>query len=471
MTDAGHEGAAPEARGGAPVEDHPRLPRGLALCFAAALLGACGAGERFEPPHVLVVTIDTLRSDHLGCYGYFRNTSPVLDELAARSMVFERCLTPVAQTLPTHTSLFTGLYPYEHGILANRKGERVYVPASGAQTFAEAMARAGYETAAFVAAEPVKREGGLAEGFETWWEPEGTSVTADVVIEQALAWLERPRARPVYLWVHVFDPHALYQPPPPYDRLFETGTEQAAHLAARAFPERTRSHQLTTEAHNLYDGEIRFADEQLGRLFAHFAATGDFEDMLVAVTSDHGEGLAQHDFTGHGHIWLEQLSVPCILKAPGLGPGRSAVLMSSVDILPTLVARVPGLRARVRPWLDQATGRDVLVQEAPVAPVFGQFPANRRVPGSSIVDGKWRLILENERAALFDLELDPHELLDVAGDHPDVVAALRAELAAAQARQRARGAALGAGREAALPGDRRAGLEGLGYAGAEEDDE
>jgi arylsulfatase A-like enzyme len=145
--------------------------------------------------------------------------------------------------------------------------------------------------------------------------------------------------------------------------------------------------------------------------------------------------------------------------------------MSSVDILPTLVARVPGLRARVRPWLDQATGRDVLVQEAPVAPVFGQFPANRRVPGSSIVDGKWRLILENERAALFDLELDPHELLDVAGDHPDVVAALRAELAAAQARQRARGAALGAGREAALPGDRRAGLEGLGYAGAEEDDE
>jgi arylsulfatase len=430
---------------------------------------ACGEPLGEPPRNVLIVTIDTLRADHLGCYGYFRDTSPSLDALAAESLVFDRCLAPVAQTLPTHTSLFTGLYPHEHGILGNRKEDQVYVPSPSVRLFADAMSSAGYDTAAFVAAEPVKRAGGLGPGFATWWEPVERKVRADVVIDQALAWLEQPRSRPVFLWVHLFDVHGNYQPPPPFDEMFVSDARQAAYLAELQVHERRSRRAGTAMSHNLYDGEVRFADQELGRLFGHFRERGEWDELVAVVTSDHGEGLMQHGLDGHGHIWLEQLRVPLLLKAPGLAPGRADVLLGSQDVVPTLLGRVPALAARVEPWLAQSTGCDVLEQSE--RPVLGQYPSQRQPMTHSIVQGRWRLIVGEGGTRLFDLEQDPHELEDIAASRPRVVERLLARLDVHLEQQRARGERLGAGALEAVSEERSTGLEALGYGGGDEDDE
>ena len=189
-----------------------------------------------DAPNLLIITIDTLRVDHLGCYGYFRNTTPNIDKLAKESVVFDHCLAPMAQTLPAHMSIFTGVYPREHGIVANlsqtrdptRRGldgkplRMLYQPSPILKTFATVVGGAGYTTAAFVSAEPVKREGGLAEGFQTWNEPEGRRRSAEGTNESFFAWLDEDLKQPFMVWIHYFDPHTSYDPPPPYDTMFQS---------------------------------------------------------------------------------------------------------------------------------------------------------------------------------------------------------------------------------------------------------
>ena len=445
--------------------------------LALASVAACGGGEpSSRPPHVLVVTIDTLRADHLGCYGYFRDTSPSLDRLAAQSLLFERCLAPVAQTLPSHTSLFTGLAPLEHGVLANLMGPFQFDRAPGAVTLAQALSEVGYRTAAFVASEPLKRGTGIETGFASWWEPGPSEVRASAVIDEALAHLGTIDDRPTFTWVHLFDPHRDYDPPREYRDRFRgvAAEEHALHLERIGIqprndgaPEGEGVPPVTSPDHDRYDAEIRYADDQLARLLARIEELALAGDLLLVVTSDHGEGLWQHGRMQHGGIWLEQLHVPLLVRAPGVAPGRVATPLEMRDVLPTAIARAPALAALLGDWLASRTGRDALAPENTARPFVALLPASRRQELRALLDGRWRFV---EREGLFDLEADPFELSSVLEREPERAASMRQTLEALLAEQHQLGRSLGVGEPRPVPPARRRALRELGYGGDDEDD-
>lgn len=461
------------------------------LLFAQTLLmlaASCGEvravapKEQPEPPlNVVLVTIDTLRRDHLGCYGYFRNTSPNLDALARESLVFDDLQSHVSQTLPSHTSLFTGLAPGEHGIESNiswLKGS--YIPSPKIRLLASVLQEQGYETAGMVSATPLKEGSGVEVGFETWVQPEKVNVQGDVTVDAALAWLEEAPAEPWFLWVHLFDPHHPYLAPAKFRR-FEHSAEQAAHLAALGIPER-----ITTKAqgqvsigsvHDLYDAEVLFADYQLRRLLAGVREVGAWEQTAVVVTSDHGEGLWQHGAPDHSTIWNEQLEVPLIVRVPGVEPRRVESRMVGRDVLPTLLALLPGIDGAE--LLAQTSGVDVL------APDFEALPRYTIVPPMPLLRDKkerpflyehaiehagWRLVVgEGGHVELYDLEADPHELSDLAAAEPERAAKMKALLEREQAKELARRDQLEAGQLGPMSEERLQALHALGYGGGADD--
>jgi len=459
----------------------PRV-RGALVLLLSSWLGACGAGSEpvapaaappFAGPDVVLVTIDTLRADHLRCYGYFRETSPNLDALAQESLLFERCLAPMATTLPTHTSMLTGVWPEEHGVLANLRKQTIYERDPTLVTLAELFADAGYDTAAFVGAFPLRRAGGLGNGFALYDEPEGRHRRAEETTERALAWLARERSAPLFLWVHYYDPHSDYDPPPPYDKAFHREPALTAWLAERAIVrlgkrETKRQGRPVVAEHstNLYDGEILYTDAQLGRLLAALRARPRWSETGVVVLGDHGEGLNQHDEPGHGLTWDEQLHIPFLLRWPGLDPGRVRALVSAVDLAPTVLGRLP-LPGAER-LLARASGTDVLAKGFTERALLAQTSERKEQFGREVValtGPRWKYAdLGHGGEVLYDLSQDPHELTDVAGEHPELLAELRAEAQRLIEEQRARGG--GGVREATA--EERSALEELGYGGDDE---
>ena len=381
-------------------------------------------------PNVLIVTIDTIRADHLGFLGYGRPTSPRLDRLAEESLVFERAFAPMATTLPSHTSMFTGLYPHEHGVLANITEGRTYERRADLITLAEAFERAGYGTRAVVAAAPLHPRFGLDAGFAGYSAPAGKQRTADKTTAAALVALEELAAseQPGFLWVHYFDPHGPYVPPLKFERRFRMDDSTRALLAERQFE--SRSQRPTGQWNDLekgvdrYDAEIAFTDAQVRRLLKNAEESGWLEGAIVVVLGDHGEGLNQHGVAGHGLVWEEQLHVPMLLQIPGVEARRISAPVSLVDFAPTLlhVLDLPGKEE----FLGQVSGVNRFRTDLPdeATRLLGQTSPRQSALGEigySLRAGRWKLIrTEDEQAMLYDLEQDPFELEDVAGDHPPV---------------------------------------------------
>jgi len=453
-----------------------RPAMGWAVLLALALAGSSACRRPSEPgadrPPIVVITIDTLRADHLGCYGYFRDTSPTIDALAAESILFERCIVPMATTLPTHASIFTGTYPLEHGILANYKhGGFQFVPSPRLASLAQYAGRLGYQTAAFVSATPVKRGTGIEAGFDIFDEPSATERRAEQTTRAVIDWLDKRDHRPLLLWVHYFDPHNEYAPPPPYDTRYVTDEPLESMLARARFADHSRrptgATVVTRSAINGYDGEIRYTDDQLAVLFRALKSRGLWEDAAVVLIGDHGEGLGQHGEPGHGLVWDEQLHAPLIVRVPGIGPRRIADPVSAVDLLPTLLGllELPVSEA----FRAQFSGVDALAPGAETRHILSRSSDRRMrfdVPTTySITGNGWKYIHAiGGESMLFDLISDPHELENVAAAHPDVANDLCGRLRADVIRQRARGVQLGSGAVVPLPRDRRGELADLGYA-------
>jgi len=402
------------------------------------LLASCAAEAPPEIRNLIVITADTLRADHLRTYGYHRDTAPHLDALARESLVFERCLASVPRTTPSHLSLMTGLHPYEHGVPSNFgalpdwvKRYKAFRSGGGVQTFAEAV-NAELHTAGFVSATPVKRETGLASGFETWSEPEGPRRSGAETNREVLAWLqEAPDG--FFLWVHYMDAHGPYligdHPSAPYDELFRTDAELELRLRERDFPESYSGHQaeqeVPAEVINLYDGAIRQLDDAVGELVDALRDSDLLDRSLLVFLADHGQGLGQHGVGGHGDVWFEQLHVPLFVRVPGGEVGRVPLLVAVIDVLPTALALAPELPRGG--FLDRCRGVDALGGFAEQRPVFGMGASNDRA--HSLTQGDWRLISRPDQApALFDLASDPFELQDVAADHPERTAHMEKEL-------------------------------------------
>jgi arylsulfatase len=449
----------------------------LRRALALAAFAACACSRNEPAPNLVIVTLDTTRADHLGLYGYFRDTSPVLDAFAGEAIVFDRLIVPMATTLPTHTSLFTATHPLEHGVLANsRQGGKRFVPTPRLRPLAEVAHSAGWRTAAFVSAVPLKRGSGIEAGFEHFDEPADAHRDAERTTRAALAWLEQIGEEPFLLWVHYYDAHWLYAPPPPYATMFRTDARVEAMIEERRIPTRVlrplvKEVEDTRTSIDLYDGELRYQDAWLGELLAALKGRPDWDRTVVVIVGDHGEGLGQHGEAAHGGTWNEQLHSPLLMRIPGEPPRRVAALLAAADVVPTLLGRLE--LPVFEPLLAQSSGQDVLAEGSRDA-VTGQDTGRLEGAGGyryALTTQRWKLFqIQHQggevRHLLFDLEADPFELTDVAPNHPEVVARLAAQLEDLLARQRERGLSLREGEALpASPADPRLQeqLEALGY--------
>jgi len=451
-------------------------PRWSEFAIAAALFSlGCQAGPA-TPTSLIVITIDTLRADHLGSYGYFRDTSPNIDRFATDAVMFESAFAPMATTLPTHTSLFTGLSPLEHQVVANIDVTgKPFAWKPGMRTLAQFAKEAGFTTAAFVSASPLKRHSGLDAGFDVYDQPPGGKRNAAQTLAAATRWLERTTQRPIFLWVHFFDPHRPLRPPPEH-AIFSADADLERYLAERRVPAATvlgTRHYQTHEDMDRYDGEIRYVDDRLGALLRTLEETGLYESSVIVVTADHGEGLNQHGWPVHGGTHVEQLHVPLLIRFPDERLnriGRVRELVSTADILPTALPQVDV--ALAGHFAAQASGKNVLAEDfrprALLSRRTGREERDGAGPIYALTTPEWRLLHEPNRGSqLFDRSRDPFELDDQAAARPEVVEKLRHEVAALIGAQTARAAQLGTADEttvAPLDPELLRELEALGYA-------
>ncbi|MBK5298164.1 MAG: sulfatase-like hydrolase/transferase [Vicinamibacteria bacterium] len=369
------------------------------------------------------MTIDTLRADHLGSYGAASAMTPGLDALAKRGVQFATALSHVPLTGPSHASMLTGRTPPGHGF-RNNGG---YVLAPTLRTAAEDFKQAGYRTAAFVSAFPLDRRFGFDRGFDVYEDhlPRGNDRRrtpyverhADATTDAALRWLAAPgndgKSGPWFMWVHYYDPHAPYEPPPDLAERF------------RSAP---------------YDGEIAFVDRELSRVLTALEQGGDLGRTVVLVTADHGESLGEHGEGAHGlFVYDATIRVPWIMAGPGIGEGRvSPTLARLIDVLPTLhdYAGLPprtGMEGRsLRP---AAEGRRMDDQPSYAESLYSELELGW-APLYSWRVGGFKLI-EAPRPELYDLTNDPKELTNLAETNAPRVAQLRRGLEAGVRQQTA----------------------------------
>lgn len=475
-----------------------RCPGRLVPCASAALAlllpAACDTGKNAdqaasqlpERPNIVLVTIDTLRADHLGCYGYFRDTSPRIDEFARQGVVFDAAYATMATTLPSHTSMLTARYPLEHGILANlMHGGKPFGWKPGMVSFAQVAKEAGYTTAGFVSAAPLKQQSGIAAGFDTWSEPAAVERAAGETLADALPWLRSAPKQPLFLWVHFYDPHWKHRAPAPFDTLFHDMDDALTlekWIAERGIGDSaTRTNaKKTTEtrsAINDYCGEVRYADEQFGVLLDELKKLGMYDSSIVVLTADHGEGLNQHDWTAHGLVWEEQLRVPLVMCFPasaGVAPRRVSQIVSLIDLVPTVLARMQPLTTPLaRQFLEQATGVDVLAPDYTERPVFGQRTAREMAedPGEmyAVTTRSWKYIHEPEVGdKLFDRRKDPHELDNVLEREVEMSRRVHSLMQVMVLEQKVRGDSLGEAEAGELDPALLEELRKLGYMGGDD---
>jgi choline-sulfatase len=353
-----------------------------------------GSSERPSSPainapkagrNVLLITIDTLRADRIG-----RGLTPAIDRLAARGRTFTNVRATAPLTLPSHVSLMTGTIPPVHGVRENGQVFDRKVP-----PLARTLKAAGYRTGAFVGAYVLNRRFGLDDGFDTY----DDAVRRDVsraeqleaerrggeVVDAALNWIQ-PGAAPFFLWVHLYDPHAPYEPPAEY---------------------------LKKAAGNPYDGEVAYSDAQIARLLESLDARGLAGSTIVAVTGDHGESLGDHGEATHGMLAYDAtLRVPLIIASPGDEAARDDTARSLADLAPLLLHEVAlaGVPAPQPPYSET------------------RYPRRAGWHAlAAVADDRWKLIRSSE-LELYDIRTDPAEKQNVAAAQPNVVSALAAVL-------------------------------------------
>ncbi len=351
--------------------------------------------------NVLLVTLDTARADRLSPYGFMDVRMPHLERLAREGVLFEQAFSVAPLTLPAHTSLFTGLLPPSHGVRDNADQPL----AAAHTTLAERLQARGFRTGAFVGSVVLQSDRGLSQGFDTYRDVRaqaGVSVRqrpGNLVVDEAIEWLEGAAGSPFLLWAHLYDAHAPYEPPAPF---------RAAHV-------------------DPYVGELLFADAQLGRLLDALDRLHLADRTIVVVAGDHGEGLGEHGEETHGLLLYDSvLRVPLIVRAPAIRPRRVADVVSLVDVAPTVLELlgIDAPRADGTSLAGSLNGRRIDVE----AYAESLYPARLGLaPVHTLRDGRFKLI-DGPRPELFDLQTDPFEEHNVIGASAKIAGAMRARL-------------------------------------------
>jgi arylsulfatase A-like enzyme len=470
--------ALPLARPGGRARELLLAPVALGLAFllAGAVVDAGHRGGQGKRPNIVLVTIDTLRGDHLSAYGYPRDTAPAFDRVAKSGAIFLSAVATTPFTQPSTASILTGLYPHRHGV---RNHPNLLV--EDRLTLAEVLEANGYATAAFSSQGLLVPEWGFAQGFrlfERVGAPARFDITflgrvlerlglrpidrnwrSDAVSDRGIGWLDRRPRRPFFLWLHYLDPHFPYEPAPGYERMFDSGSPVAALTDLHAPDGRRRLFNLDLSEDqmrrniDLYDCEIRFTDDMIGRLIAKLEEMGVFGETIVVITADHGENLGEQGlYFAHTHFLYDpSLLVPLAVSYPEkIRPGtRISRVMSDLDIMPTVLdlagIEVPaGLEGRsLAPLLlggEKGEPRAVFGENGRTIVGNLEEPNPRwTVEGDA---GRWRMVRTDEykliripepdavRYELYDLRVDPGETHDIAAEEPAVVDSLTKALLA-----------------------------------------
>lgn len=382
-----------------------------------AKTGRLWAGKGTPKPNVVLVTLDTTRADHLGCYGSTEVRTPVLDGLARRGVLFEQAATASPLTLPAHSTILTGMYPTYHGVRVN--GNTALN--DDQTTLAEVFSGQGYSCGAFISAFVVDGRWGLKQGFELYDDKLDMSRSKHIdlgaiqrpgnqVMDSALAWLDGRKDRPFFAWIHLYDPHLPYEPPEPY-----------------------RSEYGGAGLAGLYAGEVAFMDEQVGRLVAWLETTGLDRSTILVLVGDHGEGLGDHGEGSHGYyIYDYAMHVPLIVVAPldGLAGKRVTAQVRTADVYPTLLDLAgigPDRETQGRSLLARmyrpGRGREFPAYGESMAPniQFGWSPLH------VLRTSRYKYI-DSPRAELFDIAADPGEMANLASQDPAVARDMKAAL-------------------------------------------
>ena len=350
------------------------MSRLLVLLLGLAL--GCSSAQSDLPTHVVLITVDTLRADHVGVYGGTVPT-PSMDALAAEGAWVRRAFTPVPSTGPAIVSLLTGTHPWHHRVLGN-----AVTPAPELPSLPERLEHAGFATGAFVSSYVVSARFGFDRGFErhhfaptrgakpgggkyrsrNWWSLGGETTDA------ALLWLDTIGDAPFFLWVHYIDPHDPYRPPSGFER----PEDEPIDLSGKRLTAKVRSHDHLSILIRYYRGSVAYTDFQVGRLVDGLRERDLLDRTAIVLTSDHGEGLGDHGLLGHGYNLFDELvRVPLIVRSPGVPPGRElAGLAQLEDLMPTILGLLrlppgPGSDGMdLSPWLRgevSASPRSVVV--------------------------------------------------------------------------------------------------------------
>jgi len=393
-------------------------------------------------PNILLVSIDSLRRDHVHCYGYARETSPTIDALARGGVMFRTAVSPTSWTLPAHLTLLTAIPPEQHGVVDDETRLR-----EEAVFLSEVVWQAGYTTAGFVSAPYLDATYGFSQGFDhyddytiahTSHDASREGITSPALLRIVTRWLDgwnqQGRTRPFFIFMHMWDVHYDYAPPPPYDTMFDpeyrgTVTGKNYEYSNEVHPgmdPRDLQHIIA-----LYDGEIRFTDLYLGRVLDHLRAMGVLDRTIVVVTADHGDEFFEHGHKGHKKtLYDESVLVPLIVRYPPTVPAGKIVdaQVRLMDIAPTIVGlagitpKIPFPTAQTHevsaaqnltPWMLAD-----LTQSLPSLPAFGDLVGEAPVPLASVRTLAAKFIKEQRAAGreeFYDLTADP-------GEHSNLIA-------------------------------------------------
>jgi arylsulfatase A-like enzyme len=480
---------------------------------AVALLAFAAACERAPAPQaidarvrsrelhpIVLITLDTTRRDHLGCYGYFRDTTPAIDAFAAESVRFDRAVATAAMTLPSHLSMFTGLYVHQHGVPSNLPRGRAALDAQEPSSWVPSvLSSAGYDTAAFVGALVVGPETGMSQGFDVFDVLQGPRRKGADTADVALRWLGERSERPFFLWIHLFDPHEPNTPEPQYASLFTRSARLDAEIDARGIhPERLSGgakgelcrmlfpdllerlaqdpdlelppidRARIADLMNRYDADVRYTDDCVKRILDALKERGLFDRAVVAIVGDHGQSLGQNDWLSHGRITNENLLVPMLVHFPREVLPQPAIVSgttSTIDLFPTIFGAFE--HESLRRFVESTEGRDVFAPgfERKHALAQGALDESDTRPGGAValISDRWRYVDDGNRAArLYDLAADPNAQQDVSASNAELCARFKADLDELLARR-----AKEIVRPSKTSKEHRQALKNLGYAGDE----
>ncbi len=421
------------------------------VCLVSNYLSCTSSTQPMPRPHgIILISLDTLRADHLGCYGYHRDTSPCIDAFAKENVLFEKTVVQSPYTLPSHMSIMTSLYPSSHGVY--NKNTRL---AEENVTLAELLHDVGYQTAAFVDGGYMNALFGFNQGFDVYDDWGGSIEQVEEVgkgiahiLPKAKKWLNKNKAKPFFLFIHCYDIHSPYAPPPPYDNIFhdfvytgklEPSTEtliQVAWKGMKTTDEDVRHFMA------LYDGGIRYTDKQIGDFLLYLKEIDLYDPSLIIITSDHGEEFKEHGSFLHWQLYYRpNLHVPLIIHLPNNAARGARIneLVQSVDLLPTLLD-ITGI-----PPLPMAEGKSLVpVIErnkdfmsyflginyyASKEEAYNGFAEDLNPRDWSIISDDYQMIyfLKSKSTQLFNIKADPLAQKDIAKDNKHIIEELLAK--------------------------------------------